>query len=156
MIIYIQLQIVTNKSIIMLPTLHHTLKNFVNRGINFPNPIDVRKVIDITHRKRMFCIFDPDYLWIMNIEYDNPINTVSVLPVISANGSVGVALAREYEPSSIITLRYKSLLEIENEKSEIKRLQEIIKKYDEEQNINLQNYALKHNINLQNIKSTNN
>lgn len=139
----------------MTPTLHHTLKNFVNRWNKFSNPIDVRKVIDITYRKRMFCIFDPDYLYIMNIKYEKPRYKDTISPIILLNGYVGLAFTTRYEPSSNIIIRYKTLLEIENEKLEIKRLQEIIKKYDDEQNIILQNYAEKQNINSQNINSQN-
>ena len=54
----------------MSPTLYHTFRGFVRGWSEFHiNPIDIRKIIKISHRKRLFCIIDREYKYTLDIIY---------------------------------------------------------------------------------------
>lgn len=126
----------------MSPTIYHTFRNFV-KGYSFfhHNPIDVRKVIEIYYRKRLFCILDREYKYKLIIEYSNPRSNLTITPMITFGGQVGVAYTRIYEESSLMTLRFKTEKEVKNEINEIKIKQNLISEFDNEQNIKLAEFA---------------
>lgn len=125
----------------MSATLYHTLKNHV-RGYGFyTNPIDIRKVISITYSKRLFRIMDKDYIYRLDIEYYDPKSVLTTIHVFSSNGGPAVGISSSYEEHSYITLRYKTRTDVEQEISEIK-------KFDDEQNMKLQNFANEQNMKL--------
>jgi hypothetical protein len=129
----------------MTSTIHHTLKNFVRGWTNFHiNPIDIRKIVKISYHKRLFCIFQREYKYTLEIEYYNPRSESDASPIITTGGQVGFAFTNEYFETSQMTIRYKSENEIKQEIDEIKKIQDIIKIFDEEQNKKLAEFILQH------------
>jgi hypothetical protein len=125
----------------MNATLLHNLKSHVKGWSSFyVNPIDIRKVIDISYNKRLFCIFDSEYKYTLRIEYYNPRSEITTSPVFTSRGS-GVAITESYKEISIMTIRYKTKNEINQEINEIYKLKNIIKNFDEEQNKKLKDFA---------------
>jgi hypothetical protein len=133
----------------MFPSINHKLKNYV-RGWSYfyCNPLDVRKIINMVYRKRIFCIRDREYKYKLTIEYFNPRSKTTLSPNITLGGGIGTVIHNEYVETSIITLRYKTEKEIIDEMDKVKKIQNIIKIYDNEQNKKLQEYI---NITLQEI-----
>lgn len=118
----------------MSPTIFHHLKHHVPGWSTFYiNPIDLRKIIKINYFKRLFCIGDPDYPYTLKIKYLNQeIET-------KQNGVFGfrdgeLVLTNEYNKTSIMTVRYKSQTDVLKEIYKINQLQELIKKFNEQQN----------------------
>lgn len=125
----------------MFPTLYHTFKGFVKGLSSFHiNPIDVRKVIDINYRKRLFCIFDTEYKYTLKIKYFNPRSILSS-NIITSNGHIGIGFYNEYVETSEMTLRYKTEKEAIDEIDKIKKIQKIISQFDIEQNLKLEEFA---------------
>lgn len=123
----------------MSPTLYHTFKGFV-RGLSsfYINPVDVRKVIKMNYRQRLFCIRDTEYKYSLEIEYFNPRSNPTSTPVITSGGHVGVGFYNEYVETSEMTLRYKTEKEVINEINEIEIKQNLISQFDNEQNLKLE------------------
>jgi hypothetical protein len=128
----------------MSPTLHHTFKGFV-KGLSYfhINPVDIRKVIKINYRKRLFCIFDTEYKYSMEIEYFNPRSEISSSTVITSGGHVGFGIYNQYVETSEMTLRYKTEKEVIDEIDEIKKIQKLISQFDIEQNLKLEKFINK-------------
>lgn len=128
----------------MTPTVYHTFRNFVKGLSGFHlNPIDVRKVMNIDYRKRLFCIFDKEYKYTLEIKYSNPRSELRVSSVLTTGGQIGTGIYKEYVESSIMTLRYKTEREVKNEIREIKMKQNLITEFDNEQNLKLQEFIEK-------------
>lgn len=131
----------------MTPTLYHTLKNYMRGWSSFHvNPLDIRKIIEINYHQRLFCIFDREYKFTLKIKYYNPRSESNSSLVMTAGGHVGVAFNERYVESSYMTVRYKTENEIKQEIEKINNLQNIIKKFDEEQCIKLNNFAINYNL----------
>lgn len=128
----------------MSPTIYHTFKGFVKGLSSFHiNPIDVRKVIKIDYRKRLFCIFDTEYKYSLEMEYLNPRSELSAAPVITSGGHCGTGFYNEYIETSEMTLRYKTEKEVIDEIDEIKKIQKLISQFDIEQNLKLEKFINK-------------
>jgi hypothetical protein len=128
----------------MTPTLSHTLKNYVKGWSGFfVNQLDIRKIIKIDYHKRLFCVFDHEYKYTLEILYYNPRSESRLSPVITSGGHMGISFNNDYEETSTITVRYKSENEVKQEISEIKKMQYMIKKFDEEQNKKLVDFINK-------------
>lgn len=126
----------------MYPTLYHTFKGFVKGLSSFHvNPVDVRKVINMDYRKRLFCINDTEYKYSLEIEYYDPRSELSVTYIRSASGHVETRFYNHYEETSEMTLRYKTEKEIINEINEIKKKQNLISEYDNQQNLKLEEFV---------------
>lgn len=124
----------------MSPTLYHTFNGFAKGLSSFHiNPIDIRKIIDIQYRKRLFCILDIEYKYTLEIEYSIPTNRLSISPVI-VFGNLGIA-NNINNKTSIMTLRYKTEKEVINIIEEIKMKQNLISQFDNEQNKKLQEFV---------------
>lgn len=125
----------------MSPTIYHVLTNCVKGWSDlFLTKIDVRKVMEISTRERLFCIFEREYKYCINIKYYNPRGETTLSPTF-VGGKVGITVSDVYKEYSWITPRYKTLEEAEKEVTEILRLKKIISVYDQEQNTKLNNYV---------------
>ena len=50
--------------------IHHMFKGFIKGWTtSVVNPLDVRKIIKIDYRKRLFCILDREYKYTLRIEW---------------------------------------------------------------------------------------
>lgn len=117
-------------------TFKHYLRFCVKGWSDFYiNPVDVRKVLSISHRERLFCLFDRDYKYTMDIGYANPANVSKMVPVFTTRG-VGFAPTSQFDMDnvSMMTVRYKTMKDLDEDRSEILRLQKLLEKYDSEEN----------------------
>ena len=127
----------------MSATVYHTFTGCVKGLSSFHiNPADVRKIIDITYRKRLFCIFNKEYKFSLDIKYFDPKNETTVSPAVVFAGQYGIGgvFHSTYVETSIMTLRYKTKKEVINVIDEIKMKQSLISKFDNEQNKKLQEF----------------
>ena len=98
--------------------LKHTLRGLNGWSLLCIKEIDVMKVVEIAHRRRLFCIFDREYPWTLTIEYNEP--TESIEPVYTTGGA-GFTISVELTQS--ITKRYQTERQVLTEISQIKRKQ---------------------------------
>lgn len=66
--------------------------------------LDVGKIVHIRNRKRLFCLTDKDKPYVIEIEYHDPKNEMTIYPVIGGTG--GVSLSSYYRPTRWISSRY--------------------------------------------------
>lgn len=126
----------------MSPTLYHTFKGFVKVLSSYHiNPIDVRKVIDIKYKKRLFCIIDREYKYNLEMEYLNPRSEISPVALITFSGNLGIGFYNEHIETSVMTLTYKTEKEVIDEINEIKKKKELISQFDNEQNLKLEEFV---------------
>jgi hypothetical protein len=97
--------------------MKHTLRGIKGWSWLSIKEIDVMKVVDIEHGKRLFCILNPVHPWKLSIVYNEP--TESVEPVITKDGITG--FTRSVELTQIITKRYRTEREVLAEISQVKR-----------------------------------
>ena len=131
-------------------TLKHHVKSYSGLYIN---PLNIRNIISIYYRERLFCIFDCDYKYSLKLEYYKPHNE-SNESLVLGTGGIGIAFTNEYVETDTMTVRYKTENEVKQEIQEMIKLHNYVKKYDNEQNIKLRNYVKKYD-NEQNIKLRN-
>lgn len=125
----------------MTATLYHAFTNYAKGwAYHHINPVDVRKIINMSYEKRLFCLLDTDHKYTLKITYFNPRSEVDTNFVITSGG-IGFAITDKYEETCDLTFRYKTENEILNEMNHIKNLQNIIKKYDNEKNNELMDYV---------------
>ena len=135
----------------ILYTLKHHVKSYSGLYIN---PLNIRNIISIYYRERLFCIFDCDYKYSLKLEYYKPHNE-SNESLVLGTGGIGIAFTNEYVETDTMTVRYKTENEVKQEIQEMIKLHNYVKKYDNEQNIKLRNYTKKYTKkynNKQNIK----
>jgi hypothetical protein len=99
--------------------LKHTLRGIKGWSDLNIRKIDVMKVVDITHRKRLFCIFNQGHPWSLTIEYDEPVEIL--VPIFMAGNLIGYMPSEE--STQYITKRYRTERDVLTEINEIKRKQ---------------------------------
>lgn len=109
-----------------------TLKGVPGHSFLDIDKIDVSLIRDIHYRKRLFRILNFNKPYTLTIEYSLPQNTLSPIPILNLNGTVGSFIfinSTEYE--RLITKRYATEEEVKSEINEIKELQNKIEKLKE-------------------------
>lgn len=119
----------------MTATLFHRFMYYVRGWSRFHvNPIDVRRIINIRYRKRLFCITDRAFKFTLEIEYYEPRSKPPTpMPVINGYFKVD-PISYAYDKPRLMTLRYKSEYQIKRQIEMVKNLQNILKKLDDKQN----------------------
>ena len=113
----------------MPSTLYHTFKNFVRGWSGYHiSRVDIRKISNVKYHKRLFCIFDAEYEYTLFFSYYNPHSELAVAPIIGGKG--GIVLTSEYSETSTVTLRFKTLKDVNAEIDSINKLKHMIEKYD--------------------------
>ena len=106
--------------------IFHTLKGI--RGWSSLNisTIDVHKVINIEHKKRLFCLFDRQYPYSLEIVYNEPTEIPAVAPVFNprSHAGVGHVVLHNTYLTQTITKRYATEKEVQTEIAEIEAKQE--------------------------------
>lgn len=104
----------------------HTLKGI--NGLSYLNIscIDISKIKSMTYRRRLFCIFEKDYPFTLEIIYKEPKTEIRINPVLAGN-NVGAGLHQYTSFTQIITKRYKCENDVFDEIKEIKRKEELMK-----------------------------
>lgn len=119
----------------MAATVHYLLKNFTKGWSSFyTNPLDIRKIINVSYHKRLFCLWDPEYEYSATITYYNPRSEYTNSTVITTGGHVGIAYTPTYKENSVITVRYKTENEILQVIDDINKRKDAISKFDKQQN----------------------
>lgn len=129
--------------------LFQTIKHQSNKYI-----LDVGRIISVDCRQRLFCIFDRNLPYQLDITYYKPSVSTSlgINPIIGGNGGIMLANETVHKQNENLNYRYKTEREVElicNEINEKKKLLEAKKisddleteKYSEE---NLVKLKLKH------------
>lgn len=125
----------------MTPTLFHYLGHHVSGWSHFyTNPLDIRRIISITYHKRLFCIFDTKYKYTMKIKY-NGVGTMSPSSIEVSKKKFYTNIPDRFVNFNCMSVRYESEQEIIKEIDKIKDLQDIIIKYDYEQDILMKKYS---------------
>lgn len=112
----------------MHPTLFYTFKG-LTKGIKI---FDVRKIFKMVYRQRLYCIFDREYKYELEIKYLEQKNELDFVPVITTGG-FGFGLTNTYNVPTITHLRYKTEEDIIDELNQIEKYRDLISKYDERQ-----------------------
>jgi len=114
----------------------HTLKGIDGYSSLNYSKIDVAKVVDITWRKRLFCIHDREQKFMVEIKYEELNIPFTLTPVIVATPPLGftIPLSQQSEIQTI-TKRYSSQEEcltlIKEIKTKQKQLQIYTRKLEE-------------------------
>ena len=111
--------------------IFHTLRGIKGWSYLSISKIDVFKIKKINYRKRLFCIFDRDYPYTLEIEYDEPNEYYTLAPVFGGNRSSS-AIVKQVDLTQIITKRYKTEFEIKIELNELEHKQNKINKFQQE------------------------
>lgn len=118
----------------MLGVVFHTLKGVPGLSSLGSKIIDVAKVLDMSHRRRLFCIFDSEYPFTLKITYNEPKSTWHISPVVGRY--TGAAFHPSVDLTQTLTKRYSSLDEVQKEIDEIKlkqlKLAEYAKKIEQD------------------------
>ena len=76
-----------------MATVYHTLKNCVRGWSTFyTNPLDVSKIISVTYTERLFCLFNPEYIYSVIINYSRPRSD----PTFTFRGVYNILLTFQY------------------------------------------------------------
>jgi len=114
-------------------TLFHTLKNCVSGWSHLEHfKLDVRKVVNVEVKSRLFCILDRDYPLTLGIWYHAQTSELRPIPVFTMKG-IGFGVSESYIEKAWITKRYKNMDDINADLSEINRLKAILNAYDKKQ-----------------------
>jgi hypothetical protein len=122
-----------------VPTLYHTFHGFV-KGLSLfhVNPVDVRKIVSISYRKRWFCIRDRNYPHQLSVKYSNPITITVPVPFVPIPKLILWFPYPIYLTTSSMTLRYMTHDEVLVEMASIEVKKQFIEKVDEKANEQLQ------------------
>jgi hypothetical protein len=104
--------------------IHHTLKGIKGWSFLSISTIDIYKVKEICYKKRLFCVFDRKHPYTLTIEYNEPQKRFTIAPGMCVNGFYTMVLTYYETSISLITKRYQTKDEIENEINEIKLQQQ--------------------------------
>lgn len=125
----------------MAPTIFFQLSDHIRGWSRFyEQSLDVRKIKSISYRKRLFCIFNIDHPYTLSIKYHNITNESTLIPVITANGTIGVGSSTNYKDTSLMTVRYKNLVDLQKDMKSIEELKDKINSFDNEQNKKLEEF----------------
>ena len=107
----------------------HTLKGINGYSALNYQTIDVSKVVKTSWFKRSFCIFEEQYPYVLEIEYEEEEHCTSFFPMflpITPFIMIPIPI-NHYNDTQIITKRYKSYNDLRNDVNEIetKRTQDI-------------------------------
>ena len=106
--------------------LFHTLKGIKGWSELSISIIDVYKIKKIYYTKRLFCIFNKDHPYNLTIEYNEPTESSELAYGINSNGGFTTSLVNKMHLTAIITKRYKTEIEVNNEIKEIEIKQQKI------------------------------
>jgi hypothetical protein len=110
----------------------HTLKGVKGWSGFFCQRIDVARVTDMMFHKRLFKLMNRDCDYTLRIDYYKPEENLTVAPTF-VRGKVGFTLVNTVELSQLLTLRYKTEGDVQNEMDEIrdkqKKLKESVKEF---------------------------
>lgn len=93
-----------------------------------PNIIDITDIISVTYNKRLFCIFDDDCPYTLNIECHNISTETTLAPVITTKG-IGLTFIPRNTFKNTITRRFKTLDEVNNEINKISDHKNLLNNY---------------------------
>ena len=111
--------------------IKHTLKGKNGWSILNLSVIDVAKIKSIDFRKRVFCIFDKDLPYTLDIKYYEPKQHTSIAPTFTGRG-VGFTVVTETKVYQNITKRYSTQEECMKEVHDIHEKQYYLTIYAEE------------------------
>jgi hypothetical protein len=103
--------------------LFHTLKGIKGWSDLSLVKIDVAKVLDIIYHKRLFMICDRSYPYTLYIKYAEPKEYIGTYPVIGTNGTTGIGITHNVTLTQVITKRYRSEKEVQEEINQIAQKQ---------------------------------
>ena len=95
--------------------IFHTLKGI--RG-EYIYKMDVYKILNVKYKKRLFCIFDRDYPYDLEIEYNEPIKCDTIETTYTNKGFIYVPMSKVHL-TQFINNRYKTEIDVKNEINEI-------------------------------------
>jgi hypothetical protein len=125
----------------MTTTVQYQLNDCVRGWSEFyTNPLDIRKIINISYHKRLFCLWDSEYKYSVTITYSNPRSVNTNSPVITLGGNVGMSLTTGYRDKSIMTVRYKTENEVLEVIDNINKRKNLINIYDRQKNEELDTF----------------
>jgi hypothetical protein len=93
-----------------------------------PNTVDIADIISVTPSTRLFCLFDRDYPYSLNIECFNITTDITMGPAITSKG-IGLAFVPHTKFSSIVTRRFKTMDEMLIEIDKIRDYQQLLDEY---------------------------
>jgi hypothetical protein len=115
--------------------IYHNLYGINGWSIKQNSNLDVAKIIDIYHHKRLFCLLDRDHKYTLNIIYSEISVSNSISPVVTTNGIGAAVFVPRIDTEYIITKRYKTeqecigeITNINNKINKIKNYMDKIKK----------------------------
>ena len=100
--------------------LFHTLKSIKAWSDLSLVKIDVAIVLDISYNKRLFMIWDRSYPYTLYIKYAEPKEYIGTYPVIGTNGTT---IIHNVTLTQVITKRYRSEKEVQEEIDQIAQKQ---------------------------------
>ena len=103
----------------------YTLKGINGLSSLSISRIDIAKVMSLAYRKRLFCIFDREYPFTLQITYNEPKTVTTASPVFGKHNG-GVVLHRHTEQEQLITKRYMSEKDVVAEINEITKRQQLL------------------------------
>lgn len=125
----------------MAPTVFFQLSKHVRGWSRFyEQSLDVRKIKSTSYRKRLFCFFDREYPYTLSIKYHNITEELKLIPVVSNNGTFSAGLTTQHKDTSLMTVRYKNLDDLQKDIKSIEELKNKINLFDNEQNKKLEDY----------------
>lgn len=114
-------------------TFYHRLKGFRNSSWSgiFVNPVDVSYIFSVEYRRRLFCLFDREYPYTLQIIYFDPKVAIESL-------RTGKDLEeKKYDPVFCLSLRYKQEEEVKKEVETILLMQQRIQETKQQELIKL-------------------
>ena len=87
----------------------------------------VSRIVDVTKRKRLFCIFDKELPYELRIIYEKPKNFNIVNPLLFTNGCSGISAGSYCDLETIYEFRMTK----EQIEEEYKKLKTVLKCYEE-------------------------
>lgn len=81
--------------------------------------LDVGRIVSTGVRKRVWCFFDRDLPWSLDIYYYQPEQSLTVLPALNFRSGPGVAFGWRTDLEKLVTRRFASEKEIKDEISKI-------------------------------------
>ncbi len=87
--------------------------------------IDVGKVLSVSLNERLFMIFDKDCPYELDIKYNEPKESIGLVPVLTTYGFEW-GLGSDTDLIKYINVRYKSKLDLEYDQNQILKKQKFI------------------------------
>lgn len=114
--------------------IFHTFKGINGLSSTKMNKLDVAGIKDIKYHPRFFCINDCGHPYTLRITYDmdGTKNKITENSIIGFFGLVGLSDSGDSGTYTIITRRYQSIEDCQNEMDEIKTKQNKLKKISDD------------------------